>query len=130
LCAGKFDHARYVALIEVKSGAELARERAHRLVVCAGGNAQPLVTGALCFGKQCLEQHAADTPAAQVLFDAEGNLRRAVGRPFRRVQFGGRVHLAVLKVADDDDAIVQTTDGVPDDEILIDRAVETIAPAR
>jgi len=127
--AGKVDHTRYFAVIEVESRAELARKRTHRFVVCAGGDAQPPVAGALCFGEQRLEQHAADAAAAQVMLDAEGDLGGAIGGAFWRVQLGGRVHLAVLKVADNDDAIVQTADGISDDEVLIDRAVEAIAPA-
>src|SRR5262249_33981884 len=66
---------------------------------------------------------------AQVRLDAEGDLRQLVRRPLRPVQFGRAVHLAVLDVADDDDAVVEATCGVPGEKVVIADAVEPFAPA-
>jgi spore coat polysaccharide biosynthesis protein SpsF (cytidylyltransferase family) len=45
------------------------------------------------------------------------------------MQLGRAAHLTVLDVADHDDAIVKATGDIPLQEIIIDDAVEAIAPA-
>ena len=76
--AGKIDYAGDFTVVEVKTCAELARKRAHRLVMRSGGDAQPRVAGALCFGEQQPDQFGA--------LGRRERLHRALARPRLRIE--------------------------------------------
>src|SRR5437763_17143729 len=108
--------------------AELSRERAHRIILRTGGDAQAAIAFPARFPDQTLEQQAADAAPPHAVLDAEGDLGKLAVR-LRRMQLRRAAHQAVFHIGNDDGAVGGTSGSITLDETVIQDAVETIVTA-
>src|ERR1700704_625242 len=109
---------------------ELVGERPHRVILCAGGNPQRVITLRPRFRDQLSKQDAADALASHARLDAEGDLWLRIQGLIGRMKLRRAADHAVLDISDDDRAVIGAFRGIAFNETVIHETMKAIMSAR